>query len=140
MATVFDIVSTDKNLSKMARGLIAANMEQAISGIGPYTVLAPVNFAFEKLSAPDVFENLLKQQTKSDRLPDILSNHVLTGKKMMRDFRNGEKLQTISGRDVIVTVIQGEVWINGSKILSKDRQGSNGVVHSIDTVNLPSVQ
>lgn len=140
MATVFDIVSTDKNLSKMARGLIAANMEQAISGIGPFTVLAPVNFAFEKLSAPDVFENLLKQQTKSDRLPDILSNHVLTGKKMMRDFRNGEKLQTISGRDVTVTVIQGEVWINGSKILSKDRQGSNGVVHSIDTVNLPSVQ
>lgn len=140
MATVFDIVSTDKNLSKMVRGLKAANMEQAISGIGPFTVLAPVNFAFEKLSAPDVFEDLLKKQIINDRLPDILSNHVLTGKKMMRDFRNGEKLRTISGREVTVTVIQGEVWINGSKILSKDRQGSNGVVHSIDTVNLPSAK
>ena len=48
----------------------------------------------------------------------------------------GELKETVD-RDVTVTVKDGEVCINGAKILSKDRQGTNGVIHSVDTVNIP---
>lgn len=53
----------------------------------------------------------------------------------MKDFRDGQKLQTVNGKEVTISVKDGEVRINGAKILAKDRQGSNGVVHSIDAVN-----
>jgi uncharacterized surface protein with fasciclin (FAS1) repeats len=62
---------------------------------------------------------------------------VIAGKKMLRDFRNGQKLKTINGKDVDISVTDGEVSINGAKILSKDRQGSNGIIHSVDAVNMP---
>jgi len=56
----------------------------------------------------------------------------------MKDLRDGQKLPTVNGKEVSVTVKDGEVRINGAKILARDRQGSNGVVHSIDGVNIPS--
>jgi len=66
----------------------------------------------------------------------MMSNHIVKGKKMMKDFRNGQKLTTINGKEMNITVSNDEVRINGSKILSRDRQGSNGVIHSVDAVNI----
>ena len=57
---------------------------------------------------------------------------------MLKDFRNGQTLVTVNGKEVSVTVTDGEVRINGAKILARDRQGSNGVIHSIDAVNIPA--
>ncbi|MEO7982584.1 MAG: fasciclin domain-containing protein [Bacteroidota bacterium] len=138
MSTILEIANADKNLSALMKGLKAANLEETLSGIGPFTVLAPVNLAFGNLLAPDTFENMMKQSTSNTKLTDILTYHVITGKKMLKDFRNGQKLQTVNGKELAVTIADGEVRINGAKILAKDRQGSNGVVHSIDIVNLPS--
>ena len=133
MSTILEITGADRNLTSMTRGLKAAKMEDILNEQGPYTILAPVNFAFSKLSAA-AFEELIKRDT-TGRLTDMMSNHILKGKKMMMDFRNGQKLTTINGKELDVTVSNDEVRINGSKILSKDRQGSNGVIHSVDTVN-----
>jgi uncharacterized surface protein with fasciclin (FAS1) repeats len=132
MSTILQIANADKNLSTMMKGVKAAQMEDTLSGIGPFTILAPVNLAFGKLS-PESFESLVKNQNNL-KLSDLLSCHVLKGKKMVKDFRNGQKLQTVNDKEVEVTIIDGEVRINGARILAKDRQGSNGVVHSVDCV------
>ncbi|MBC7949631.1 MAG: fasciclin domain-containing protein [Chitinophagaceae bacterium] len=137
MSTILQIANADKNLSTLMKGVKAAHLEETLNGIGPFTILAPVNLAFGNMT-PDNFDNMVKQQSTNNRLSDMLSYHVLTGKKMLRDFRNGQKLPTVNGKEVEVTVIDGEVRINGAKILAKDRQGSNGVVHSIDSVYYPS--
>ena len=139
MSTILQIANADRNLSTLIKGLKAANLEETLNGIGPFTILAPVNLAFGKLS-PDSFDELVKQSNNNTKLSDILTFHVLTGKKLLKDFRNGQKLQTVNGKEVDVIVKDGEVHINGAKILAKDRQGSNGVVHSIDAVNLPSLK
>jgi uncharacterized surface protein with fasciclin (FAS1) repeats len=132
MSTILQIANADKNLSTMMKGLKAAQLEETLSGIGPFTILAPVNLAFGKLS-PDSFDSLVKHQNNL-KLSDLLSCHVLKGKKMVKDFRNGQKLQTVNDKEVEVTVVDGEIRINGARILAKDRQGSNGVVHSVDSV------
>jgi uncharacterized surface protein with fasciclin (FAS1) repeats len=136
MSTILQIANADRNLSTMSKGLKAANLEETLNGIGPFTILAPVNLAFGKL-VPDTFDELVKQSNNNTKLTDILTYHVLTGKKLLKDFRNGQKLQTVNGKEVEITVKDGEVHINGAKILAKDRQGSNGVVHSIDAVIMP---
>ena len=138
MPTILEIANADRNLSTLIKGLKAANLEETLNGIGPFTILAPVNLAFGNLNAPDSFDNLVDQSKKNSRLSDILTFHVITGKKLVKDLRDGQKLPTVNGKEVAVTVKDGEVRINGAKILAKDRQGSNGVVHSIDAVYLPS--
>jgi uncharacterized surface protein with fasciclin (FAS1) repeats len=138
MSTILQIANADRNLSALLKGLKAANLEETLNGIGPFTILAPVNLAFGNLIPPDTFENMVKHSNSNNMLSDILTYHILTGKKLLKDFRDGQKLQTVNGKELAVTVKDGEVRINGARILARDRQGSNGVVHSIDAVNLPS--
>ncbi len=133
MSTILQITSADRNLSSLTRGIKGANLEDTLNEQGPFTILAPVNLAFSKLS-PAAFEELLKKEDHG-RLSEMMGNHILKGKKMMKDFRDGQKLTTLNGKEINVTVSNDEVRINGSKILSRDRQGSNGVIHSVDAVN-----
>jgi uncharacterized surface protein with fasciclin (FAS1) repeats len=136
MSTILQIANADRNLSTLSKILKTTDLEEILNGVGPFTMFAPVNFAFSKLSPANSFEQLTNDDNKA-RLSDILTYHVIAGKKMLRDFTNGQKIKTINGKDIAISVRDGEVSINGAKILSKDRQGSNGIIHSVDTVNMP---
>lgn len=138
MSSVLELASADRNLTSLVKGLKAAHMEETLNGIGPFTILGPVNLAFGKISGPDSFVTMVKKGTSTNKLSELMSFHVITGKKMLKDFRDGQKFATLHGQELLVTVKDGEVRINGAKILSRDRQGSNGVVHSIDAVNIPA--
>lgn len=135
MATVLELSQADKNLVSFMKAIKASGMEDELKAVGPFTFLAPVNLAFGKLSQSDLFETLLKQD--GSRLRTILSYHIIKGKKMQRDFRTGQKVQTLGGQELQVTTRDGDIYINNARILAKDRQGSNGVVHCIDSINLP---
>ena len=136
MSTILQIANADRNLSTLIKILKTTDLGETLNGVGPFTMFAPINFAFSKLDPINSFEELTRDANKV-RLSEILTYHIIAGKKMLRDFRNGQKLKTINGKDVDISVTDGEVSINGAKILSKDRQGSNGIIHCIDTVNMP---
>jgi len=137
MSTILQIANADRNLSTLIKVLKTTDLEETLNGVGPFTMFAPINFAFSKLDPANSFEALTSDVNKI-RLSEILTYHVIAGKKMLRDFSNGQKIKTINGKDVTISVKDGDVSINGAKILSKDRQGSNGIIHSIDTVNMPA--
>ncbi len=136
LSTILQIANADRHLSTLVKHLSKTLLEDTLSGLGPFTILAPVNLAFDNLE-PEAFGEVLKQSNVT-KLSNLLANHILAEKRLVKDFRNGQKLKTISGNELIVTVANGSISINGAKILSKDRQGSNGVVHCIDSVNWPS--
>ena len=115
-----------------------SSLNDKLRGSGPFTLLAPVNLAFRNLTSPDHFETLLSEPGSNQRISDILSCHLLMVKKLIKDFRNGQSFKTASGKDVLVTVKDGDVYINSAKILARDMQGSNGVIHSIDSVIFPA--
>ena len=131
MATILQITNSDTNLSFFSRGLKLSGLDQKLSELGPFTILSPVNLAFRKL-ASDVEDVFLP--ANSGKLLAILSGHIISGKNMLHDLSNGKKLRTINGKEIMVNVTNGEVRLNNAKILSKDRQGTNGVVHSLDTI------
>ena len=133
MSTILQIANADRHLSTLVKHLSKTLLEDTLSGLGPFTILAPVNLAFDNLE-PAALGEVLKQ-TNVNRLSNLLANHILAEKRLVKDFRNGQKLKTINGKELSVTVANGVIHINGAKILSKDRQGSNGVVHCIDSVN-----
>ena len=132
MSNVFQVVGADHNLATMSKGVKAAGMDVVLSKEGPYTVFAPTDTAFNRLSPGELAE-LLKPEYKA-KLTGILQNHVVEGKKELKDFKDGDHMRSVSGKQLTVKVVDGEVSVNGSKIKGRDHQASNGIVHSMDQV------
>src|SRR6185436_18307719 len=116
MSTILEIAKANKSLSILVRSMKAADMEEVLNGPGPFTILAPINMAFSKLE-PGVYDNLMKPANK-EKLSALMSFHVVLGKNLA-DMYNGEKLKTVNGQELLVTVKDGEVHINGAKILAR---------------------
>lgn len=132
MATILQIINADRNLSYFSKALKHSGLEDKLNEPGPFTLLGPVNLAFDRLSSLRKEELFLP--VNNTTLIELLSGHILIGKNMLVDLSNGKKLKTINGKEVTAHLKDGEIHINGSKILARDRQGKNGVVHSIDIV------
>lgn len=126
----------------------AADLAGVLQGSGPFTVFAPTNAAFDKLPAGTV-ENLLKPENK-EMLQGILTYHVIAG-----DFKAEDVIAAIeksNGTATFKTVNGAELraMMDGNNVKLKDAAGnvstvtmadvdqSNGVIHVVDTVLLPS--
>lgn len=113
----------------------AAGLVETLSGTGPFTVFAPTNEAFAKLPAGAV-DNLLKPEMKAD-LTSVLTYHVVPGAIKAADLKDGQKLKTVQGKDLMVSIKDGKVMINGAMVTIADVISSNGVTHVIDAVLMP---
>ena len=132
MKNILDVVVADKNLATMLKSVKAAGLETELGKTGPFTIFAPTDLAFGKL-ATDKMTELLKPENKV-KLADILNYHILRGKTNFKDFKDGQKLKTINGKELDVKIINGNVTINGAKLQGRDNEASNGVVYSLDSV------
>lgn len=113
----------------------AAGLVETLSGEGPFTVFAPTDDAFAALPAGTV-ESLLADP--SGALTDILLYHVVSGKALSTDLSDGMTIETVGGGTLTVTISDGKVMINDAMVVTADIMASNGVIHVIDTVLLPS--
>jgi uncharacterized surface protein with fasciclin (FAS1) repeats len=119
----------------LVAALQAADYVNALSNVGPFTVFAPTNAAFDALPAGTV-EDLVKPENQR-KLRDILEYHVLLGVYKTDGFVNGRNLGTADGRSVTVAVAKdGSVTIDGAKIIGTVA-ASNGIIHVVDQVLLP---
>ena len=116
----------------MNRGVTASGLNQVLSGTGPFTLFAPSDLAFGKLEG-GVIENLLKAENKL-KLADLLNHHVVAGKVEFKDLKDGDKLKTMSGKELSISIQNFKVSVNGAIIQQRDVKTSNGVIHSLDTV------
>lgn len=120
--------------STLVTAVKAAELVDALSNAGPFTVFAPTNAAFAALPAGTV-EGLLKPEKKGD-LQDILQYHVAVGVFKPEMLRDGQSLGMVNGGNVKFTVKDGQVMINDAHIVATV-PASNGIVCVIDKVLLP---
>ena len=113
----------------------AADLVDALQGDGPFTVFAPTDEAFAQIPAATL-KSLLKPENKST-LTSILTYHVVPGRVMAADVVNLSNATTLNGQRIDITV-DGDVMIDGAKVVMTDIQCTNGVIHVIDTVIMPS--
>jgi len=137
-----------KDHTTLVAAVKAAGLVDTLQGKGPFTVFAPVNDAFAKLPAGTV-DTLLKPENK-DQLTKVLTYHVVPGRLTAKDLmaaaeKNGGKtmLKTVEGEELTIQIKDGDLWVwdakgNAAKITIKNVMQSNGVIHVIDTVLLPS--
>ena len=131
---IVEIAVAAGNFQTLVAAVQAAGLAETLSGPGPFTVFAPTDEAFAKLPEGTI-EALLAD---TEKLGSILTYHVVPGKVMARDVVNLTKAATANGQDVQIKVRDGKVMINDATVIVTDIEASNGVIHVIDTVIMPS--
>ena len=132
---IVDLAAGNKNLSTLVAAVKAGGLVDVLKSDGPFTVFAPTDAAFAALPE-GTLESLLKPENK-DKLVAILKYHVVPGKVMSTDLKNGMEAGTAEGENIKVTLNSDGAKINNANVVAADVKASNGVVHVIDKVILP---
>jgi uncharacterized surface protein with fasciclin (FAS1) repeats len=125
------------SLSTLVTAVTEANLVDTLSDAdASFTVFAPTNEAFNALPA-GTLDSLLAQESKKD-LTDILTYHVVDSKVLSSALTDGQKITTLNGQQLEVSIDGDTVSINNAKVVTADVEATNGVVHIIDSVLLPA--
>ena len=146
MNIVETAVSND-SFSTLVTAVQAADLVDALSSDGPFTVFAPTNDAFNNL--PDGTLSTLLHPENQETLQSILTYHVVAGQFMAEDVvqainDNGGQftVETLQGGELTLKLWEGNVYVkdtsgNKAQIIITDVETSNGVIHAINNVVLP---
>jgi uncharacterized surface protein with fasciclin (FAS1) repeats len=144
------IIYSTKNSAEhrtLSEAVIAAELDEILDNDGPFTIFAPSDAAFKKLS-PEKIEDLLLPQNKAE-LKTLLTYHMIAGhltasnilKAMCRG--KGEATFTTVQGNVLTASMEGidivlrDKFGNKARITAADANQCNGVIHVIDSVVLP---
>jgi uncharacterized surface protein with fasciclin (FAS1) repeats len=139
-----DIVDTAVaagGFTTLATALTAADLVETLKGDGPFTVFAPTDEAFAALPK-GALDKLVADKKK---LTAVLTYHVISGEVMASQVAgmNGQKVKTVQGGEITIKVADGKVSLtdaagNTVNVIKTDVTASNGVIHVIDGVLMPS--
>lgn len=145
-AATTDIVDTAVaagDFTTLATALEAANLVETLKGPGPFTVFAPTDEAFDALPE-GTLDELLADPTGD--LAEILKYHVIEGEVMAADVleMDGQSVATVQGAELTIEVDGEQVALvdnsgNRVNVVSTDVDASNGVIHVLDAVLLPTL-
>jgi uncharacterized surface protein with fasciclin (FAS1) repeats len=131
---IVEVAQSNDDFSTLVAAITAADLGEALSGEGPFTVFAPTNAAFEALPA-GLLEKLLLPENK-EVLVKILTYHVVAAKVMATDVTEGD-VTTLEGSSFAISTMGG-VKVNTANVTATDVAASNGVIHVIDAVLVPA--
>lgn len=146
--TIGQALSQSTDHSNFVGAVKAAGLDAAMSGSQPYTVFAPSNAAFQKL--PEGTAEGLMQPAQKGQLTNIVTYHIVPGVVTAQDL--GKAIESAGGKAQIATMGGGTLTAtqSGGAIMIADSKGgqarvtpseqthSNGVVHTIDSILMPS--
>jgi uncharacterized surface protein with fasciclin (FAS1) repeats len=128
------MVSEDPQISTFINLGAAAGLSDIFLGTGPFTGFVPSNEAMAKLGRPKM--NQLFDPNTRDQLTHVIKNHIVPGKYLSKNLKS-TTYKNLNGKELSVVVENGEIKVNGIKVIRSDLVGPFGVVHVIDGVLLP---
>lgn len=140
-----NIVETAQSLpqfSILVDAVVKAGLADALQADGPFTVFAPTNDAFEMLFTQLGVSGV--EDLTADQLAPILLYHVVGSKVMAADVMSGyiPTLNTtapnVNSVLILADVSKGVQLNGGANVTATDVMASNGVIHVIDKVLLPT--
>ena len=135
--SLLDLARQSPNLSTFVQLMETAGLTDDLKTEGSYTLFAPTNEAFSKVSQEDL-ENLLLPQNKN-KLSEILMVHILPNEVASTSFNSTQRISLANDRYIPITTQTGnQVTVGGANIIVSDIEASNGVIHVVDNVILPS--
>lgn len=135
-ANVVEVATKAGKFNTLLAAAEAAGLVEALQGDGLITVFAPTDEAFAKLPEGTV-ASLLKPENKA-QLAAILTYHVVPGNVDAKHVLKRSALDTLNGQRLAVSMKDKAAYIDNAKVLATDIKASNGTIHVIDSVVLPS--
>jgi uncharacterized surface protein with fasciclin (FAS1) repeats len=133
--TIVEIAAGNPDFSTLVAALQAADLVDALSGAGPFTVFAPTNEAFAQL--PEGTLDMLLLPENKDKLVAILTYHVVAGEVLAADVVTLTEATSLEGDTISISATDGAVKVDDANVIATDIQASNGVIHVIDAVITP---
>lgn len=129
------VASETPELSTLVRAVTAAELVETLRGEGPFTVFAPTDEAFASVDRATL-DSLLEPANRR-QLAALLTYHVVPGAVMAADLRDGQRVETVQGEELLVAIDGETVRVGDATVAQADVAASNGVVHVIDAVLMP---
>jgi uncharacterized surface protein with fasciclin (FAS1) repeats len=127
MKTIIDTAAGAGNFTTLLRALKASAFIDTLRTPGPYTLFAPSDEAFGRLT-PHALTALLRDVKK---LKMILAYHVISGSLASTALKTGS-IRSIEGSALAIVVKGAAITVNGAKVVGRDIAASNGLIHVID--------
>jgi transforming growth factor-beta-induced protein len=134
--TIPEVASDAGTFGTLLAAANAAGLVPTLQGDGPLTVFAPTDEAFSALPKGTVAS--LLQPANQSKLAEILKYHVVAGRVYSEEAMTLSSAPTVAGPSIAITATEGGANINNARLLQTDIDASNGVIHVIDRVLLPS--
>jgi len=120
------------NFSILLGAIEDAGLTTTLQFLGPFTVFAPSDAAFQELGIETV-ESLTDEQLNS-----VLTYHVLDGEVPSSALQPTQTVAALNGENLFITLENDEVMVNGTgSVTSADINAENGVIHAVNQVLLP---
>ena len=133
---IIETMRDSDSFRQFMKAVDVAGLGPALSGEGPFTIFVPTDEAFSKI--PKAALNDLLQPHNKEKLTKFLRHHVLNGLVVSRDFL-GRRLEAIPlDGEALLLDARTQQKIGTAKIIRTDLLASNGVIHIIDAVLIPS--
>jgi len=81
--------------------------------------------------AIDTMTLLVKTNT-FEQQETLFAYHIVPGIVYSTSMKDGMKLPTFAGKNLTVSIIGDDIYIDGAKIMASDNLIANGVLHTID--------
>lgn len=145
LPTVVTFAVSNPDFSTLVQALtrpdLSTDFVSILSGAGPFTVFAPTNAAFSALLTELGASSL--NDIDAATLEKVLTYHVVSGNILAESLSNNQVVGTLNGDSFTIHLMSGAQIMDAndrtSNIIATDVQGSNGVVHVIDKVILPTL-
>uniref|UniRef100_A0A3Q1FYG2 Periostin, osteoblast specific factor a n=1 Tax=Acanthochromis polyacanthus TaxID=80966 RepID=A0A3Q1FYG2_9TELE len=130
--TIKNILDVNEDLSSFS---VTSEMMDKLDQPGQFTLFAPTNAAFDKLS-PGYLERIMGDKTI---IAALVNYHLLNSVQCAEAIMAGSVYETAEGSTIEIGCDGDTLTVNGIKmVLKKDIVASNGVIHLIDQVLVPN--
>ena len=138
---IVQTASSDDRFSILTEAITKAGLVSALEGAGPFTVFAPTNDAFNALFTQLGVSGV--NDLSAEALTPILLNHVVSGNIKSTDVTTGYVStlnNTAPGQNTVQIFAENgaDVMVDGSKVIIADIKATNGTIHAVDKVIVPS--
>ena len=133
---IVDTAAGAEGFSTLVAAVKAAGLVDTLKGEGPFTVFAPTDEAFAAL--PEGTLDSLLQPENRETLVKILTYHVVPGRVTASDVVKLSSAETAQGSSIEITTEKGAVKVDCANVIKTDIDCSNGIIHVIDKVIMPS--
>ncbi|MFT5733479.1 MAG: putative surface protein with fasciclin (FAS1) repeats [Planctomycetota bacterium] len=136
--TIVETAVENGSFTTLAGLLTSAELIDALSSEGPFTVFAPTDDAFAKL--PEETVAMVTKPENKALLQDILKFHVVSGSVDAKSAKTVTNATMLNDQRAGIKIEGGALYVGGAKVTTADIKCSNGLIHVVDTVMMPETK